>query len=55
MHSNSRMKRVITMVCIIGMTLSGLGALLFYQHETKTITNEFQKIGKFSLFLKTCP
>ncbi|NQZ91101.1 MAG: diguanylate cyclase [Moritella sp.] len=43
MHSSSRMKRVITMVCIIGMTLSGLGALLFYQHETKTITNEFQK------------
>ena len=43
MYSNSEMKGVVTMVCIIGVALSGLGALLFYQHETTTITNKFQK------------
>ena len=43
MHSNSRIKLVAMVVGIMAIGLSSLSALLFYQHETKTITHEFQK------------
>jgi len=43
MHSNSRIKFVATVVGIIAIGLSSLSSLLFYQHETKAITHEFQK------------
>ena len=43
MHSNSRMKLVATVVGIMAIGLSSLSSWLFYQHETKTITHDFQK------------
>lgn len=43
MHSNSRMKMFVGMTWMVALALSSMSALLFYQHETKTIAHEFQK------------
>jgi len=43
MYSNSRLKRILTSVAIVGITLSSLSALFLYERETDTIKREFQK------------